>query len=110
MHRSVIPLFALLVVAACQDRSADELPASDEATATVTAPASPSIQPNAPEGQIPPPQPNPLGGDTMGQMATPGTDTRGAIAPGTTPNAEMPSTPPTLPAERPPPAPVTSPR
>lgn len=107
MRRAAALLPALLLATAACSRDENELPATDAETGEITAPVSPGTAPNDQGAEYPPPQPNPLGGDSTGMQATPGTDTRGAVAPGT---QEMPSTPPTLPQDRPPPAPVTSPR
>lgn len=84
--RRAAPAFLALcafALAACGDK--DAVSGQGEIYGNVTAPASPDVAPNAPAGEVPPPQPHPEGGDTG-----------------------IPSTPPTLPAERAPPAPVDS--
>lgn len=106
MRRAVAPLLTvagLFALAACGEGDTAATSTQTEIYGNVT-PTSPGTEPNAPPGAIPPPQPNPENGDVMGQRATPGTDTRGAIAPGTQRDPALPSTPPTLPREQPAPA------
>lgn len=112
MRRLAAPLLTagLFALAACGDGDTAATSAQSDIYGDVTAPVSPGTAPNAPPGAIPPPQPNPENGDVMGQRATPGTDTRGAIAPGTQRDPALPSTPPTLPREQSPASPAGAPQ
>ncbi|MFZ5719126.1 MAG: hypothetical protein ACOY5Y_06625 [Pseudomonadota bacterium] len=97
MRRAALPLLAagLLALAACSESATSD---QGDLYGDVTAPASPGTQPNAPQGQIPPPQPAPEGGDVMGARPGPGTD------------PVLPSTPPTLPQDPAQPAPPVGPQ